>query len=339
MSGVRVLLLGLLSVLGTVLALEGGARLRGAGPPGLFPAEFIAGRAFVEPDAALGFRLVPGFSDGLYGVNAAGFRGGPLPQDIAERFTILCAGDSTTFGWLVPQGGDLPAQLGRLLADRDERITVVNGGVPSFTSEQVLRKLRRDLPRLRPEIVIVTMPWNDLWYSALESWEPDVLVPRVAHRWQSLLLQRSALFRALAQVPRVELRRNQTAAGARTAFAANMAAAAVAVREAGATPVFQMPPFSPGRVPAAGIRFLPTGLQWDKPFLLTAAQQYADAFRAAATARAVLVQETPLFMAAAALTDLFVDEIHPTAGGYTRMARDLAEALAAERLLPAAGSR
>jgi len=339
MSGVRVVFLSLLSVLGTLLALEGTARLRGADPPGLFPAAFIAGRAFVEPDAELGIRLAPGYADGLYGVNGAGFRGDPLPQDIAERFTILCAGDSTTFGWLVPEGGDFPAQLGRLLADRDGRVTVVNGGVPSFTSEQVLRKLRRDLPWLRPEIVIVTMPWNDLWYSALEAWQPDVLVPRVPARWQSLLLRRSAFFSALAQVPEVKLRRNETAAEARTVFAANVAAAIAAVREAGATPVFQMPPFSPGNVPAPGIRFLPTGLQWDKPFLLAAAQQYADAFRAVATVREVRVQETPLFMAAAALAHLFVDEIHPAAGGYARMASDLRDALGADRLLPPADAR
>jgi len=338
MSGVRVVVLSLLSVLGTLLALEGGARLRGAAPAGLFPAEFIAGRAFVEPDAELGFRLVPGYTDGLYGVNVAGFRGDPLPEDIAERFTILCAGDSTTFGWLVPQGGDFPAQLGRLLAGGDRRITVVNGGVPSFTSEQVLRKLRRDLPRLRPEVVIVTMPWNDLWYSALESWQPSALVPRVPDRWQLLLLGRSALFRALVGVPQVKLRRNQTAPEAEEAFAENMAAAIVAVSEAGAIPVFQMPPFSPGNVPATGVRFLPTGLQWDKQFLLTTAQRYADAFRATAASHGVPVQETPLFVADAALVDLFIDEIHPTAGGYSRMAHGLLDALGAQRLLPTADS-
>jgi lysophospholipase L1-like esterase len=339
MSGIRAAVLGLLSVVGTLLALEGGARLWGAGTRGLFPAEFIASRAFVEPDAELGFHLAPGYSDGLYGVNGAGFRGDPLPQDIAERFTILCAGDSTTFGWLVPQGGDFPGQLGRLLAERDGRLTVVNGGVPSFTSEQVLRKLRRDLPRLRPEIVIVTMPWNDLWYSALESWQPDVLVPRVPGRWRSLFLGRSVLFRALADAPRVTLRRNQTAAEAKATFAANVAAAIGAVREAGATPIFQMPPFSPASVPASGIRFLPTGLEWDKQFLMTAAQQYADAFRDAATTGRVFVQETALFMADAALIDLFLDEIHPTAAGYARMARGLQEALAAQRLLPSTDSK
>ena len=338
MSGVRVVVLSLLSVLGTLLALEGGARLRGAAMPGLFPAEFIASRPFVEPDPELGFRLVPGYSDGLYGVNDAGFRGPPLPPDIAERVVILCVGDSTTFGWLVPQGGDFPAQLGRLLADRDPRITVVNDGVPSFTTEQVLRKLRQDLPRLRPEVVVLTMPWNDLWFSALEYWQPSVLIPRVPEKWRSFFLGRSALFRALAGAPQMTLRRNRTAAEAKVAFVENVAAAIAVVRDAGAGLVLQMPPFSPGSVPASGVRFVPTGLQWDKQFLLVTAQQYADAFRNAGTSRGVSVQETPLFMAGDALLDLFVDEVHPTAGGYARMAQGLLDTVEAQRLQPTVDS-
>jgi lysophospholipase L1-like esterase len=322
-----------------VLALEGGVRLwRSSTAPAHFPAEFLAGRAFVEGDEVLGFRLVPGYGDGFYRVNADGFRGDPLPGDLGERFIILCAGDSTTFGWEVPQGGDFPAQLAGHLAARAGSISVINGGVPSFTSEQILRKLRRDLPRIRPEIVVVTMPWNDLWYSAITPWQPSVLVPSVPAPWQSWLRRRSALFRAVVHPPNADLRRNRSAAEALRVFGENIGATIDLVRGAGAIAVLQMPPFSPGHVAPAGVRFRATGLQWDKAFLVRTAQRYADAFRDAATARDGLLVENRLFMAAPGRMQFFLDELHPTADGNGKIAKDLLDALDGGGVLPGPGS-
>jgi lysophospholipase L1-like esterase len=322
--------------MGALLAAEGIARFQGPGDGTVrFPGDVAGSRAFVRPDPHTGFVLTPGYADGLYRVNEAGFRGPPLPRDLHRRLGILCAGDSTTFGWLVAQGGDFPAQLRGLVRQDGRPAWVVNSGVPSFTSAQVLRKLEIDLERLGPDIVVVTMPWNDIWYAALEPWTPAVLVPHLPSPWRQWLLGRSALFRWLSgrRAPRMQL--DRAAPAALDAFKGNLAAIAATVHDSGAILVFQTPPLSPLRVSPAGVRFAPTGLRWSRGFLLDTTRQYVAAFEAVAGEKGVRVVRNPLFMPHGPEAEDFVDEIHPTADGYRVVATTLFAELRASGLLPA----
>ena len=332
----RLLVLSVLSAAAAIGAIEGFTRLIAAAPPAArFPAEFATERAFVQRDDEIGFGLVPGYADERYSVNDAGFRGEPFPADLSERFTVLCAGDSTTFGWRVSEGEHFPAHLARLLRARLATKTwVVNAGVPSFSSAQVLRKLERDLPLIEPKIVVVTMPWNDMWYSAMPSWSSNVLVPQVPRPWQIWLLRHSAFFRALAAPAVMEPEANRSAAGALDLFAANTAAAIESVRSSGATPVFQTPPFDAGHVRPEGVRFKPTGLKWGRDFLLEKARLYVSRFQEVAADGGVPLAPNPLSIDALDQHDFFIDEIHPTAAGYARTAAALMEVFERERLLP-----
>jgi len=332
----RLLILSVLSAAAAIGAVEGLARLVAVRPPAArFPAEFVTERAFVQEDDEIGFRLVPGYADGRYSINDAGFRGEPFPADLSERFTVLCAGDSTTFGWEVSEGEHFPAHLARLLRARlGPKTWVVNAGVPSFSSAQVFRKLERDLPMIEPEVVVVTMPWNDMWYSAMPSWNPEVLVPRVPRPWELWLLRYSAFFRTVAAPAAIESEANHSVAEALDLFAANLAAVIAGVRRSAATPVFQTPPFDAGRVRPEGVSFEPTGLKWGRDFLLSTARLYVARFQEVAADGGVPVAMNPLCLGAHDQQGFFIDEIHATAAGYARTAAALLETLRLERLLP-----
>jgi lysophospholipase L1-like esterase len=334
MGFLRLFVLSVISAVATVGAVEGAARLLAAPPATRFLAQFTTDRAFVEPDAALGFRLVPGYVGSGYAINVAGFRGPAFPDDLADRFTVLCAGDSTTFGWLVEDGEDFPAQLSRRLQGRGGRALAINGGVPSYTSAQVLWKLREDLPRIEPDVVIVTMPWNDMWYSSFSPWTPDILVPRLPAPWRMWLLQRSAFFRTVASPPVAAPAVDRSSPDALGVFATNLSAVVDRVRATGAVVVFQTPPFDLDHVKPGGVRFAPTGLEWGRDFLVDVAGRYVQRFRTVAAERDVALVESPLSIQDLHQEALFVDEIHPTGEGYGLIATTLLRTLESQGMLP-----
>jgi lysophospholipase L1-like esterase len=336
MQSARLLILSVLGIGATVAAIDGLARLFVSPPAARFLAEFATDRAFVEPDPELGFTLVPGYAGSGYRINDAGYRGPDFPADVRERFTVLCAGDSTTFGWLVGEGEDFPARLSRLLQARHPTALAINAGVPSYTSAQILGKLGHDLERVDPEVVVVTMPWNDMWYSSFAPWNAGILVPRLPAPWQMWLLRHSGLFRAVAS-PRVpEPTADRTAPEALDVFANNLKQTVDLARRSGAAVVFQTPPFDFDHVKPGGVRFAPTGLEWGRDFLLQVARRYVDRFRSIAAAEGVALVENPLSIDRPHQRERFVDEIHPAGDAYGLVAAALLRALDSERLLPAA---
>jgi lysophospholipase L1-like esterase len=89
---------------------------------------------------------------------------------------IVCFGDSSTFGIGTPRSETWPAQLETALnsdaeflqtqllpATPDARVEVVNAGVPGYTSYQILRRMRRELKSLAPDVVLLTCANNDFW--------------------------------------------------------------------------------------------------------------------------------------------------------------------------------
>lgn len=76
------------------------------------------------------------------------------------EFRILCLGESTTTegGW-----DSYPRQLGRLLRQQmpDKKISIINRGVVSITTAEILSLLPRCLDEYAPQMVIVMMGIND----------------------------------------------------------------------------------------------------------------------------------------------------------------------------------
>jgi lysophospholipase L1-like esterase len=77
---------------------------------------------------------------------------------------ILSLGDSHTFGTEVADEESYPAQLQRLLDEREPgRFSVVNLGVPGMSSTQLRRRLAANVARYEPDIVILWCGVNDYW--------------------------------------------------------------------------------------------------------------------------------------------------------------------------------
>jgi acyl-CoA thioesterase I len=71
--------------------------------------------------------------------------------------TIICFGDSLTYGTGAGEGMDYPAQLSKLIAK-----PVVNMGVPGDTTARALQRLDRDVLARSPDVVLITLGGNDL---------------------------------------------------------------------------------------------------------------------------------------------------------------------------------
>lgn len=71
--------------------------------------------------------------------------------------SIVCFGDSLTYGTGAEEGMDYPSQLADLIGG-----PVINQGIPGDTTSRALERLDRDVLALSPRIVFLTLGGNDL---------------------------------------------------------------------------------------------------------------------------------------------------------------------------------
>ena len=81
----------------------------------------------------------------------------PVTNPRPTGSTIVCFGDSLTFGTGAHAGEDYPSQLAELIGRE-----VVNAGVPGDTTADGLRRLEEDVLGHDPMIVLITLGGNDL---------------------------------------------------------------------------------------------------------------------------------------------------------------------------------
>ncbi|MGH0029149.1 MAG: SGNH/GDSL hydrolase family protein [Myxococcota bacterium] len=201
----------------------------------------VAARALLDPpryhneplelDATLGFRGIPGHrrrvADGegapfAFVLNRDGFRGAPLPKGPAARGTrrVVFLGDSFLVGAGVAETQLLTRRLGDLLSAGWEGgaagpVEVLNLSAADYGTGQELLLLRREGPRLAPDLVVLSLyPHNDLVnnYEGLAfrtrvspgDYVRPYVVPaddgrlevRYTHPWRAWLRRHSRLFAA-----------------------------------------------------------------------------------------------------------------------------------------------
>ncbi len=83
----------------------------------------------------------------------------------AADITILCVGDSHTFGAPLPSQDAYPAQLSEVLnaTSSDRRVRVVNLGIPGQNSAMVANRLEKQVNYYRPDLVIAWIGLNNSW--------------------------------------------------------------------------------------------------------------------------------------------------------------------------------
>ena len=98
-------------------------------------------------------------------VNNLGLRGRDLsPAKTPGATRVLCLGDSYTFGAYVDDTETWPAQLEEILKERSSgrEVEVVNGGISGFTIVDELDFLKEHGLDLQPDVVVLAFVLNDL---------------------------------------------------------------------------------------------------------------------------------------------------------------------------------
>ena len=137
-----------------------------------------------EGDPLLLWRLKPNLDHAVWdftvlSTNSAHFRAEQPSRELLTKqpgaIRVVCLGDSVTFGYRVPvvwpdkpteydpEWLPFPMLLEKQLraANPNRTIEVITMAVPGYTSHQGLAWLRRDIDRLKPDLLTVSFGWND----------------------------------------------------------------------------------------------------------------------------------------------------------------------------------
>lgn len=111
------------------------------------------------------------------------------PRPAGAGYTILCLGDSFTFGSGAPKENSYPLQLARLLNSNGQGLefTVINGGLPGQNTSQILTELAQDLEETKPALVVLLAGgancWNFFGYHSYRNKSP---LARLADRLDTI---------------------------------------------------------------------------------------------------------------------------------------------------------
>lgn len=103
-------------------------------------------------------------SPATHRINSTGFRDNEFnKQKAPNEFRIITMGDSCTFGDGVADWETFANVLEKNLtsAISDRKVTVINAGVPGYTTYQLLTYLEDDILSLKPDVVTVYVGLND----------------------------------------------------------------------------------------------------------------------------------------------------------------------------------
>lgn len=162
-AGVKLFSFFLLAFFGVLALLEISARLLGYTPPktvrGYQESKFVF-------HSRLLWELKPGWKGyegkGEVKINSLGFRGDEIPSTKPpNEMRILCLGDSVTFGYWVKQDEPWPKVLEIIYQEHGVQATVINAGVPGYSTFQSLEQWRLKGKALNPDIVILGYCLND----------------------------------------------------------------------------------------------------------------------------------------------------------------------------------
>jgi lysophospholipase L1-like esterase len=140
---------------------------------------------------------------GEFRINAKGFVGPEFDDHPAPGvYRIIGLGDSCTFAtgfWQMGYTSQLQQRLNNGGGPR--RFEVINAGIEGYNSTFALARIREELLRYRPKLVIIYIGWNDLMKT-----DPANAASLDRHAWLARLLDQSYLIKAYKKLLFVNLR-------------------------------------------------------------------------------------------------------------------------------------
>lgn len=154
------------SLLMVALVFEGGLRLIGRGPKPTMN-RFDAAYGWTKQANADIRRATDEFDVRLQ-TNSRGLR---EPESVGYARTpgqgrVMLLGDSFTLGYTVPAHDTIPALLQRRLRAEGRSVEVINAGTEGWSTDQEVLWLAGEGARYRPDIVILQMYENDIFWNA-----------------------------------------------------------------------------------------------------------------------------------------------------------------------------
>lgn len=107
-----------------------------------------------EPDSKARYQTTE--FDYMANINSLGLRDREIRIEKEGKFRILCFGDSYTFGWGVNIENSWPKKLEQyLIANGPENVEVINCGKPGGCTSTYKKYMRKVVPLLKPDLVLV----------------------------------------------------------------------------------------------------------------------------------------------------------------------------------------
>lgn len=140
----------------------------------VYPLYGLANRTHYTFDEVTGYSLIPNIKNTRQKITTDknGFRTTGKPFN-PELESIIFVGDSTVFGWGVPDYQTFPY----LIAKNEflKNYNVINMGVPSYSLGHIVNVLKYKVPKYKPKIVFVEIlwPWKpfDAYISKENAWK------------------------------------------------------------------------------------------------------------------------------------------------------------------------
>ncbi|MDP4262543.1 MAG: SGNH/GDSL hydrolase family protein [Bacteroidota bacterium] len=89
-------------------------------------------------------------------INSFGLRDREIKKDKANKYRILCFGDSWTYGWGVNSENSWPGKLEQFLKSRGiENAEVINCGRPGLFTSSYKENIEKIIPILKPDLVLL----------------------------------------------------------------------------------------------------------------------------------------------------------------------------------------
>ncbi len=288
------------------------------------------GLPFVEYNPKYGFSLKKNYNDELYHINSQGFRNEEFPQDLATNYyPILSLGESTTFGWMVRNTETYPYYLMQMLVEDSTQFEgnqpyIINAGIPSFTSSQAKLYLNEILSKdtIKPQAILLNIMWNDIWYSSVKNWHPEILIYQRPPRWVSWLVENSRFAHWILMGRKTEKQlvdiENHSAL---KKYAENLNDILETAKEHQIKIVFIEPPFDIDHMPELGLNEF--HVRYTKGFFLSQAMNYRAKMQEIANKKNIPVINHRLSMDYLHQKNLFIDLLHPIPEGNKKMAEDI----------------
>jgi lysophospholipase L1-like esterase len=175
---------------------------------------------YKDPAGRMPFLLRPGaeahFFQSRIAINSQGFRGREFRREKGDAYRIVAIGESTTFGCTLAEGDEpwpalLEARINARL-DPPRPVEVINAGVPSYTLEHNLLRLRETLLPLKPDMLLSYHGYNG-FHMALDAVPSATGQPPPVYQERPLKLLADAEYRARVMAYR---RRHSASAAAQT---------------------------------------------------------------------------------------------------------------------------